>query len=969
MARRALRISGIVVNGVTGQRIADARVEVWDQEGLAAESLASTVTEADGSFQIAVAAARIRKMIRDREPKLFFKVFVDGQQVRSTEGAVQWHNQRRDERLIITVDPASASRNPKGQRSLAPYLIPLERDEEKRQEVTLEPAENPLINGTLGDVGLAIEVRGAPRFGRTLLVLPFDPQQLVGVDPASLHVFRLDEQLGNLRPVWDSGVNTGLRFVWARVQRPGRYVVLGLPRDRLLQQILRQLARARRLSDDESADAQHAITRRALEPLLDAPEDALDQLRELLMRLEIQTGPGAHLPGELKTGYGGHFVAFTLPGDDSLGQLRERLAALKTPPGGLPEEALFYPPSTAGSSQPPWPVTGTNLPWRGVDATVLKELTIWDGIKAPYLPWLLELVSWVLSPNWWMYQHDAAHTGHASGMSDIDSTSVSQMFTDTTVSVDGPIITKPCVVNGKVYVGTGRQGGGPGGTLYKINLMTGAIEGTFPTSGAAFYSWVQGIAGSPAIVGGRVYFTGLHGTVYCVDAASMTATNPHPAAIWSTSLKTSDQSKNQPINNPNADSWSSPLVVNGRVYVGCGEGESATTYGFIFCLDAATGHVIWVFCTCKFTTGAHNNPNTIPSAVAATWAAASGFAVPGNPLETGCAVWSSCAYDASLRRIYVGTGNSQLPHTAQPDEPYGSGLIALNADTGNFAGFFQPSVNDGYWPDEADIDVSGSPTTFSLGNQHVVAFGSKSGAFFVLDADTLAVVARRQLLPRLNGSGLPGDRGAAIQAVAPLPSHKENMYGVMATPALHRGLGRLFVGIGGYNGMALDTSNGIDPTRTPFLRAINWDDLHDAWPTATGSDGVTRYTTTKPPMYTSLEVGLSSPAVVNDVVFVSTNKVGLYALDAGDGHCLWSATGLPSDEFALGPAIYGNYVVLGAGSKLYIYRLGNTLIWPKIPELVVPWWEELFRRWPPPPPPPDPWEQVTDIAELLGPKR
>ena len=52
----------------------------------------------------------------------------------------------------------------------------------------------------------------------------------------------------------------------------------------------------------------------------------------------------------------------------------------------------------------------------------------------------------------------------------------------------------------------------------------------------------------------------------------------------------------------------------------------------------------------------------------------------------------SCAYDSVLNRIYVGTSNSQYPHTAQPDELYGSGLLSLDAGTGQFRGFFQPKL-------------------------------------------------------------------------------------------------------------------------------------------------------------------------------------------------------------------------------------------------------------------------------------
>lgn len=162
--------------------------------------------------------------------------------------------------------------------------------------------------------------------------------------------------------------------------------------------------------------------------------------------------------------------------------------------------------------------------------------------------------------------------------------------------------------------------------------------------------------------------------------------------------------------------------------------------------------------------------------------------------------------------------------------------------------------------------------------------------------------------------------------------------------------------------MNLDGGAGIDQTRTPFLRAVDWNTLLDAWPSALGADNISRYTATKPPMYSSLEVGLSSPAVVNDVVFVSTNKVGLYALCAVTGTCLWSAPGLGSGDFALGPSIYGNYVVMGAGSTLYIYKLPTYTYWPW-PVLIDREWE--LTPWPPPGP--DPWirQLIKEIRQIV----
>jgi outer membrane protein assembly factor BamB len=236
----------------------------------------------------------------------------------------------------------------------------------------------------------------------------------------------------------------------------------------------------------------------------------------------------------------------------------------------------------------------------------------------------------------------------------------------------------------------------------------------------------------------------------------------------------------------------------------------------------------------------------------------------------------------------------------------------LDASTGAFQGFYQPAAVDCYRATDTDVDICGSPTLFVRGGTRVVAIGSKSGAYVLLDASTMAPLAKRQLLPYdetnpLNPQPLPN--------VDPHAGPWENYYGVFATGAVHYGLGRLFVGLGGY-------SSAIDTATTPFVRALDWNNLADAWPTVKGADGVVRYTPPGGgPLYaTPGECGLSSPTIANDVVFVTTTKPAIYALDVGTGMCLWSGVGL-QPGYVLGPAIYRNFVVAGSGNTLCIYSL------------------------------------------------
>src|SRR5262249_19263845 len=125
-----------------------------------------------------------------------------------------------------------------------------------------------------------------------------------------------------------------------------------------------------------------------------------------------------------------------------------------------------------------------------------------------------------LSSDWPMYHHDVEHTGLSSGPSTISSTTAGRLRLKATIPLDGPVISVPVGGAVKVYVGTGNSTTATnrsGGTLYKVDLATGTIEKTFPfatsttpTPGGSRQGYA-GIGASPAVVDGKVYFSGLDG--------------------------------------------------------------------------------------------------------------------------------------------------------------------------------------------------------------------------------------------------------------------------------------------------------------------------------------------------------------------------------------------------------------------------------------------------------------------------
>ncbi len=550
---------------------------------------------------------------------------------------------------------------------------------------------------------------------------------------------------------------------------------------------------------------------------------------------------------------------------------------------------------------------------------------------------------------WWMYHGDAGHTGEATS-SPISASNVGALHLLYSLPVPGAILSTPAVVDGHVYVGlanTVEVAHQNGGQFLKVDLESGDIVARYRWSipvGERDSHGFCGMAVTPAVADGFVYFSAFNGKLYCLAQKDL-------SEVWVVDLRYSDLAHRQPVTNdfettPKAAGWSSPVVAGGRIYVGMGEGENPQLYGFVYCLDAATGEVIWIFCTCEFEPGRPNRPNELPSDTVDTLPG--GFTTYDAPVAVkGASVWSSIAFDADLDQLYCATGNPN-PDSPLPSAGYTNSVLVLQASTGTFRARVQIPASTSYRPSDIDVDIGGSPTLFEVDGRKLVGIGCKNGCFLVFDAMTYEIRGTRQLLP-LHRSGeqiATVDPHGVDDPTQPYPSisneysnktQGENYSGTYSTAAVCSSHGKLFIGLGGNNYHYL--SPGIDSVTTPFLRALDRVSLRDAWPLDDGDPQ--RYAAAEQaghPLYrTGGESGLSIPAVVNDVVFMATSLVALYAFAVTDGALLWSDTANFGPQtggmsggygYCLGPAVDGEYVVAGAlvandtGGVLNIYRLG-----------------------------------------------
>ena len=207
-----------------------------------------------------------------------------------------------------------------------------------------------------------------------------------------------------------------------------------------------------------------------------------------------------------------------------------------------------------------------------------------------------------------------------------------------------------------------------------------------------------------------------------------------------------------------ASCWTSPLVVNGCVFVGVGRGDDGgpnphdrAGFGFVYCLDATTGKVLWLFCTNQFQIGQDNGPNQIPRSLVGVPMLPDPFVSRPDPPNRGASVWSSCAYDAGLNRVYVGTGNMATGGGGLSGSPYSNGVISLDADSGELKAFFEPTEAAQYRPGDGDQDMAGSPSLFkNPAGIRVVGIGGKSGSYFLLEADGLKKLAGKTIASTLS---------------------------------------------------------------------------------------------------------------------------------------------------------------------------------------------------------------------------
>ena len=193
---------------------------------------------------------------------------------------------------------------------------------------------------------------------------------------------------------------------------------------------------------------------------------------------------------------------------------------------------------------------------------------------------IVGLAIFVLSPMAALAADSASFRGNAEHTGVYDAAGVPKLGgVKWTFKTEGQVIASPAVHGDAVYVGS------TGGTLYAIDRATGTSKWQ--------YAVKSRIASSPAVAEGLVYFGAFDGNFYAVSEAT-------GQLKWKFQTAGEHRFEAQhlhgmaPENDTMPDPWdcylSSPVVWNGAVYFGSGDGN-------IYALDAASGTLRWKFKT------------------------------------------------------------------------------------------------------------------------------------------------------------------------------------------------------------------------------------------------------------------------------------------------------------------------------------------------------------------------------------
>ena len=277
----------------------------------------------------------------------------------------------------------------------------------------------------------------------------------------------------------------------------------------------------------------------------------------------------------------------------------------------------------------------------------------------------------------------------------------------------------PIVVDGVMYTS------GPWGHVYALNAVTGKVIWTFDPhvpGGYGKYPCCDVVNRGVAVWKSRVYVASLNGFLNAIDART-------GKLIWRTyTLPPHPVGSHYYISG-------APIIAGKDIVIGYGGADFRGSRGSVSAYSLTDGKFQWRFYTVPRDPKLGPQSDRHLQGAARTWPKDFDWGAGG-----GGAVWDGLAYDPKLHLVYLGTANAapyhgQIDPRKYGDERYVASIIAVHANTGKMAWFYQEVPGDGFDYDACNPLVLAK--VLDRGRlRRVVMQASKDGFLYVLDRAT-----------------------------------------------------------------------------------------------------------------------------------------------------------------------------------------------------------------------------------------
>jgi quinohemoprotein ethanol dehydrogenase len=276
----------------------------------------------------------------------------------------------------------------------------------------------------------------------------------------------------------------------------------------------------------------------------------------------------------------------------------------------------------------------------------------------------------------------------------------------------------PIVVDGVMYTS------GTWGYVYAVDARTGREIWRYDpgaTHLAARNPCCDLVNRGVAVWKGRVYVAAVDGRLHALDAAT-------GKKIWDVDT-IADHTL--PYSSTGAPQIAGNVVVIGNSGADMGHGA---VRGYVSAYDVGTGALKWRFYTVPPDPGKpYENPELAQADK--TWDSHRQAQFKG-----GGTAWDGFAYDPALNLVYFGTANaapydSRQLGPANLDELFTASILAVHADSGRLAWYYQTTPHD-RWDFDAVQKLIMADLTIGGSSRQTIMQACKNGFFYILDRKT-----------------------------------------------------------------------------------------------------------------------------------------------------------------------------------------------------------------------------------------